>query len=96
MNRPARQCRKAAGGVGPAGAERGALADSATPSSSAPAVSRLLTPPETSTYLRVAERTLTDWRYRGEGPKFYKVGSRVRYKQADLDEWLEAVAVNTA
>lgn len=92
MIRPTRQRREAVGGVGPAGVECVALADSAPLSSSAPAVSRLSTPVEVAGFLRVTERTLTDWRYRGVGPRYVKVGSLVRYRQADIDMWLEASA----
>ncbi|MFN0263968.1 helix-turn-helix transcriptional regulator [Tepidamorphus sp. 3E244] len=33
-------------------------------------------------------RTLQSWRLRGGGPEFYKIGRSVRYKRADLEEWL--------
>jgi predicted DNA-binding transcriptional regulator AlpA len=31
--------------------------------------------------------TLSNWRYRGRGPKYVKVGSLVRYRRSDLDRW---------
>lgn len=45
-------------------------------------------------YLGVSPRFLEGRRLRGGGPKYLKLGSslraRVRYRQADLDAWLEA------
>ena len=38
--------------------------------------------------------TLRDWRYRGIGPTYIKVGPKsVRYRRSDLDAWLEANTV---
>lgn len=35
--------------------------------------------------------TLRDWRYRGIGPTYIKVGPKsVRYRRSDLESWLEA------
>jgi len=54
--------------------------------------SPLLTPAEAAAYLRRSERTLANWRHRhrGEGPRYLRVNGRVQYRQADLDEYLEA------
>lgn len=41
-------------------------------------------------------RTLQQWRYRGEGPPYIKVGGRVRYSLRDLDAWLLAHRVDPA
>jgi hypothetical protein len=38
-------------------------------------------------------RTLQQKRYRRDGPRFVKVGTRVLYRVDDLREWLEANAV---
>ena len=36
-------------------------------------------------------RTLESWRFRGFGPKFVKLSSRlVRYRVSDLNEWVSA------
>lgn len=32
--------------------------------------------------------TLNTWRSRGTGPKFHRIGGRIRYFKADLQEWL--------
>ncbi len=55
---------------------------------------QLLTPADAAHLLAVDERTLSDWRYRREGPPFLKLGHRtVRYAVADLSSWLEARTV---
>ena len=37
--------------------------------------------------------TLAHWRCQGRGPAFVKLGSRVAYRGADLNAWLEAQTV---
>jgi excisionase family DNA binding protein len=56
-----------------------------------------LTTRQAATYLGVSPRTLEDWRFRGGGPVFRKIGRRiVRYQRTDLDAFLEHSArVNT-
>lgn len=39
--------------------------------------------------LAVAVRTLQWWRIRGGGPKFVKLGRAVRYRRADLMDWID-------
>lgn len=43
--------------------------------------------------MQVKEQTLAAWRCHREGPPFVKVGRLVRYRVADLDEWLNRKAV---
>lgn len=45
--------------------------------------------PETAAkYLDVSINTLSDWRTKGTGPAFKRLGPRlVRYRRQDLDEW---------
>lgn len=45
--------------------------------------------------INIPPRTLAQWRYLGRGPRYYKLGSHVRYRLADLDRWAEACAVDT-
>ena len=41
--------------------------------------------------------TLSNWRTTGIGPRFIKVGSHVRYREIDVEEWLDShSAVKTA
>lgn len=50
---------------------------------------RLLTLEEVAGYLQVPVKTLYDWRHRGLGPTGLRVGRYVRYRQADVDAWLD-------
>lgn len=42
--------------------------------------------------LQVPISTVYVWRHRGEGPKAVMVGRLVRFRQEDVDAWLERVA----
>jgi len=41
-------------------------------------------------HLGLSPRTLDRYRVSGEGPEFYKLGTRVRYRLADLEAWTES------
>jgi Helix-turn-helix domain len=41
-------------------------------------------------YLGIPAGTLTQWRVRGCGPAYLKIGLRVRYEKAALDKWMQA------
>lgn len=45
---------------------------------------------EAAEYLELAKPTLEAWRTRGGGPVFLKLGKAVRYRQSDLDEFIES------
>ena len=45
---------------------------------------------EAARHLGVAVSTLAKMRCRGGSPRYFKLGARVCYSRADLDEWLEA------
>ena len=66
-----------------------------SPSSSTPAASSqdpnrvLLNEHKAARVLSVSVRTLQAWRHRGGGPRFLKLGTAVRYRLADLDEFLD-------
>jgi len=53
----------------------------------------LLTETEVSKQLRVSLAALRKWRVLERGPQFLKIGSLVRYRQGDVDLWLESVPV---
>ncbi len=55
---------------------------------------RLLAPTEVSELLGIPTRTLTDWRYRGEGPRYLRIGRHVRYRPAEIESWLERAEAN--
>lgn len=58
---------------------------------------RLVSTAEASAFLSVSPRTLEDWRLRGGGPRFRKIGRRlVRYLKSDLAAFInDAGRVNT-
>ena len=49
---------------------------------------QLLTKPEAAEYLRTPESTLNYWRHMGKGPKSARIGSRIFYRLADLDQFI--------
>lgn len=53
----------------------------------------LLTEAEVSKQLRVSLAALRKWRVMKRGPQFLKIGSLVRYRQGDIDQWLASVPV---
>jgi excisionase family DNA binding protein len=53
-------------------------------------VERLLSTEEVAEVLGRPPRTLRQWRYLGEGPKYLKVGATVRYRAHDVEAWLKA------
>lgn len=50
----------------------------------------VLTEKETAALLRISVKGLQSWRYRGNGPKFLKLGRAVRYRRADLQAFVLA------
>ena len=51
----------------------------------------LMTQAEASTYLGTTVGTLNTWRHYGRHAiPYVKWGSRIRYRQADLDAWIAA------
>ena len=53
---------------------------------------QLLTPEELAEQLQVPLATLYGWRSRGEGPVGRKVGKHLRYRQEDVDSWVDSRA----
>jgi predicted DNA-binding transcriptional regulator AlpA len=55
-----------------------------------------LTAPAAARYIGVAVGTLANWRTRGEGPPYVKLGkASVRYDRGDIDGYLKARRVGT-
>ena len=50
----------------------------------------LATPGELAEYLGNTVDGLAQWRFRGTGPRFIKVGRQVRYHWEDVEAWLSA------
>jgi excisionase family DNA binding protein len=44
--------------------------------------------PEAAFYLGVSESTLNTWRTRGKGPRFVRLGRKVLYRVAALNDYL--------
>ena len=51
-----------------------------------------LTSNQAAKYLNVAPRLMENWRWRKVGPKFVKVGNRVRYDMVDLKSFISSSA----
>ena len=50
---------------------------------------QLATPEEVADFLNgIPVKTLTQWRYRGIGPRYRKVGRYVRYEWAEVHAWV--------
>lgn len=45
---------------------------------------------EAAAYIGLTKATLEAWRCRGGGPVFLKLGKAVRYRQADLEAFIES------
>lgn len=56
---------------------------------------KILDTKEAAMYVRLGKPTLERLRLKGDGPKFCKLGSAVRYRQTDLDDWLESRLVRS-
>jgi predicted site-specific integrase-resolvase len=52
----------------------------------------LLTPEQVAEMLQVHPGTLENWRVKGEGPPFVKLGGKrrspVRYRRRDVEDWI--------
>jgi predicted DNA-binding transcriptional regulator AlpA len=56
--------------------------------------SELLDDPALARLLDIPERTPGQWRYRGKGPRYIKVGRHVRYRRADVEAWLSDQSID--
>ncbi len=52
----------------------------------------LLTTDQLAEYLGVPTPTIYAWRVRGLGPRACKVGKHLRWRQDDVEHWLESMA----
>ena len=48
-----------------------------------------IAPDAAASRLGVTPETLANWRWRGDGPRYVRVGRRVRYRLADLLDYLD-------
>jgi len=56
----------------------------------------MLNTTQAAAVLGLRPQTLHEWRMRRVGPSYSKLGRAVRYRYADLLEWIEAKRVNTS
>ena len=56
-------------------------------------MSTLLTTAQAAAILAISPKTLLNWRYERQGPPYIRVGSAIRYREADLLAWVDAQAV---
>jgi len=52
----------------------------------------LLDPKALAAYLDIPIATLYDWRRKGVGPPGIRIGKHVRYRQRDVEAWLDRQA----
>lgn len=52
----------------------------------------LLTVAEVADWLGISPQTLYYWRHTHRGPRSLTVGGAVRYRRADIEEWLDRAA----
>lgn len=47
---------------------------------------------EVADRLKIKPKTLSEWRSKGKGPKFFRVGSTrtIRYRESDIKAWLDS------
>jgi len=53
----------------------------------------LLTPSAVAQRLSLHEGTLNNWRSRGYGPRFVRLGRRVRYPEREVVRWISETVV---
>ncbi|MCH7582773.1 MAG: helix-turn-helix domain-containing protein [Acidobacteria bacterium] len=56
----------------------------------------LLSVQDLAAYLDVPVATIYAWRYHRQGPPGLKVGRHVRYRQGDVDRWINERALDEA
>jgi excisionase family DNA binding protein len=57
---------------------------------------RLLSVDEVADVLGVPVRTLYQWRHKGVGPLGLRIGRHLRYRAADVSEWIDRRAAQEA
>ena len=53
---------------------------------------RLLSVDDLAAYLDVPVKTIYAWRHRSTGPRGFRVGRHLRFRWADVEEWLAELA----
>ncbi|WP_233510380.1 helix-turn-helix transcriptional regulator [Actinomadura craniellae] len=63
------------------------MIDSRTPLATEPQADPFLTTNEVAARYRTAPGTVRYWRHAGTGPRSFKVGKRVLYRESELIRW---------
>jgi predicted DNA-binding transcriptional regulator AlpA len=53
-------------------------------------IANVLTPDEISTSYKISKRTLENWRRKGSGPPWIRLGRQVRYPRSGFEAWINA------
>ncbi|TFB99729.1 MULTISPECIES: AlpA family transcriptional regulator [Cryobacterium] len=61
-----------------------------------PTPTPLLNAKQTAAWLATSEAALSQLRYRHEGPAYVRLGRAVRYRQADVEDFITAAIVRTS
>ena len=57
---------------------------------------RLLTTDEVARYFRTMPGTVRYWRHVGKGPRSFRAGRRVLYRESDVRAWADALHAGSA
>ena len=60
-----------------------------------PTMDKLWTPNKLAEYLELSEQTLANWRSRGRGPVWVKIGGQVRYRDRDIEAFIAESTVGS-
>lgn len=55
-----------------------------------------LTTAEVAEIFRTSPETVRFWRHTGKGPRSFKVGRRVLYRESDVQAWADAALATSA
>lgn len=56
---------------------------------------KLLSTAEAADLIGVSESTLRGWRYHGTGPRYARIGQKIKYSPRDLEAWWRKQLANT-
>jgi hypothetical protein len=58
-------------------------------------VEGLWTPDDLGTFLGIPVKTLRDWRFKGYGPQWLRLGKHVRYDPETVRQWIDTLNRST-
>ncbi|WP_439098552.1 helix-turn-helix transcriptional regulator [Amycolatopsis vastitatis] len=58
-------------------------------------VEGLWTPDDLGTFLGIPVKTLRDWRFKGYGPQWLRLGKHVRYDPETVRQWIDSLNAST-